>query len=287
VPVRLVHVSDLHVGAHDEGRQAVERALRDLVERERPSLVVASGDLTHRNRREQHDRVAALLRSLGPPVLAVPGNHDIPMLPPGRFLRTFARFEHVWTETEPAVSETELVACGLNSVRPWLYQEGVVRAAQIERAARAFSAAPPGALRVAVLHHHLVSAPWRTAKRPVFRRTRVLAALAEAGAELVLSGHVHQSVVVERREFSYTPAGNRSLVVAVAAGLGRPRPGRHAEASGLHLHEADADWLCVRTFAWDGADLVLAARRRFPRNARVFPASGAVDDPVYDRSPSA
>lgn len=228
---------------------------------------MASGDLTHRNRHDQHGRVVAFLRSLGPPVLAVPGNHDIPMLPPQRFVRTFTRFDHAWGETEPVFSSDELVVCGLNSVRPWLYQEGVVRAAQIARAAGAFSAAPTGALRVAVLHHHLVSAPWRTAKRPVFRRTRVLAALADAGAELVLSGHVHQSVVVERREFLFAPAGERSLVVAVAAGLGRPRPGRHAEACGLHVHEADGDALRVLTHAWDGRGFELTAERRFPRGA--------------------
>lgn len=267
MPVRLVHVSDLHVGAHDEGRGSIEQAVRELVGRETPALVVASGDLTHRNRPEQHERVAVFLRSLGPPVLAVPGNHDIPMLPPQRFVRTFARFEKAWTETEPVFSSDELVACGLNSVRSWLYQEGVVRAAQIARAASAFSAGPPDALRVAVLHHHLVSAPWRTAKRPVFRRTEVLAALSDAGAELVLSGHVHQSVVVERREFQFSAAG-ASLVVAIAAGLGRPRPGRHAEASGLHVHEADGETLRVRTYSWNGSDLALAADRRLPRGAR-------------------
>lgn len=266
--MRLVHVSDLHVGAHDEGRAGLERELRELVERLRPSLVVASGDLTHRNRRDQHERVVAFLRSLDAPVLVVPGNHDIPMLPPQRFVRTFARFQQAWGETEPIFSSDELVACGLNSVRPWLYQEGVVRPAQIERVAHAFSAGPTGALRVAVLHHHLVSAPWRTAKRPVFRRTRVLAALAEAGVELVLSGHVHQSVVVERREFLFAPTGQHSLVVAVAAGLGRPRPGRHAEASGLLVHEAEGDAMRVRTYSWDGQGFALAADRRFPRGAR-------------------
>jgi 3',5'-cyclic AMP phosphodiesterase CpdA len=238
------------------------------VESESPSLVVASGDLTHRNRRDQHDRVAAFLGSLGPPVLAVPGNHDIPMLPPARFLRTFDRFERVWTETEPVHSSADLVACGLNSVRWWLYQEGALREAQIARAARAFAAARPGALRVAVLHHHLVSAPWRRAKRPVFRRTRVLALLARAGAELVLSGHVHQSVVVERREFVFAPPDERGLLIAVSAGLGRPRPVRHAEASGLHIHEADAASLRVRTYVWDGSAFALAADRRFPRGGR-------------------
>ena len=50
-----------------------------------PDLVIASGDLTNRGRRGEHERAAAFLRRLGPPVLAVPGNHDIPYTFPARF----------------------------------------------------------------------------------------------------------------------------------------------------------------------------------------------------------
>ncbi|HEX6952629.1 MAG TPA: metallophosphoesterase, partial [Gaiellaceae bacterium] len=76
---RLLHVSDLHVGTHEE--LEVEQALKRLVERLEPQLVVASGDLAHRGRPQELQRAAELLRSLGPPVLAVPGNHDLPYTP--------------------------------------------------------------------------------------------------------------------------------------------------------------------------------------------------------------
>jgi 3',5'-cyclic AMP phosphodiesterase CpdA len=265
VPVRILHVSDLHAGANDAARGELEDAVRDLAAREQTELVVASGDLSHRNRRTQHERSASFLRSLGPPVLAVPGNHDIPSLPPARLARPFAAFRGVWNDTEPIYRSDGVVACGLNSVRPWLYQEGALRRRQLEVAARAFAAAPPGALRVAVLHHHLVSAPWRTAKRPLARRTRVLAFFAEAGADLVLSGHVHQSAVVERREFEVAEGMLHPLAVAIAPGLSRPRPHRRGEASGLHVYEATAPALRVLTYAWNGRELVLVADRRFPR----------------------
>ena len=49
---RVLHVSDLHAGAHEE--LEVDTALRALVAEAEPELVVASGDLTHRNRPEQH-----------------------------------------------------------------------------------------------------------------------------------------------------------------------------------------------------------------------------------------
>jgi 3',5'-cyclic AMP phosphodiesterase CpdA len=261
----LLHVSDLHVGGHDAGREPVEQAVRALAEELQPELVVASGDLTHRNRHEEHERAAEFLRSLGRPLLAVPGNHDIPMLPPARLTRPFRRFEAVWGATEPGHRTERLCVIGLNSVRGWLYQEGVVRASQLARAASELAQATPGSLRVVVLHHHLCSAPWRTAKRPVFRRTRVLAALADAGADLVLSGHVHQSSVVARDEFEVTEGPLRPMVVATAPGLGRPRPHRRGEAAGLHAYELDDGALRVRTYALRERQLELVADRRFAR----------------------
>ena len=269
-PLRLLQVSDLHMGAAEEPE--VAGAVRRLVADTEPELVIASGDLTHRNRRGEHERAAALLRSLGPPVLAVPGNHDMPALPPARFTRTFAEFARVWGELEPVHRSERLVACGLNSARPWLYQEGVVTRAQIARVGRTFAGAPAGRLRVVVLHHHLVSAPWRTAKRPVAQRTRVLAALVDAGADVVLSGHVHQSAVVERREFEVVVAEARATTVVTAPGLGRPRPRRRGEARGLHVIEADEDGLTVTTYAWSRDGFAPVAERRLPLGRGPLPA---------------
>ena len=56
----------------------MEHALATLLERVEPDLVIASGDLTHRGRRPQHELAHGFLTRLGPPVHAVPGNHDIP-----------------------------------------------------------------------------------------------------------------------------------------------------------------------------------------------------------------
>lgn len=262
---RIIHLSDLHVGAGDEARAPAEAAVRRLVEELAPELVVASGDLTHRNRPEQHERAAAFLRSLGAPVLAVPGNHDVAMLPPARLARPFARFAAAWGEAEPVYRSERIHAVGVNSARGWLYQEGLVRAAQLDRVAAELAAAAPQALRVVVLHHHLCAPPWRTAKRPVFRRGRVLAALERAGADLVLSGHVHQSAVFTRTEFEAPPPGARPLALATAPGLGRPRPRRRGEACGLHVYEATAEELRARTYAFAGGRLEPVAERRFRR----------------------
>lgn len=261
---RLLHVSDLHVGTHQQ--RDAEQALARLVERLEPQLVVASGDLAHRGRRQQLERAAEFLRSLGPPVLAVPGNHDLPYAWT-RFVRPWTEFERIWETTEPTASAPGLHVVGLNSVRPFRHQGGAVSNAQLERAAERLGAAMPGALRVAVLHHHLIGAPWRAArKRPVSRRNRVLGTLVDAGADLILAGHIHQAAVSERHEFEVVGDEARVAVVAIAPGLGQPRPRRLGEARGLHIHEADADAIVVRTFRWAHGDWTLGAERRFLRS---------------------
>jgi 3',5'-cyclic AMP phosphodiesterase CpdA len=263
VIARLLHVSDLHAGTHEEPE--AEQALLRLVERLEPQLVVASGDLAHRGRPQQLNRAAQLLRSLGPPVLAVPGNHDLPYTP-ARFVRPWAEFERVWKTTEPTASSPELHVVGLNSARPFRHQGGALSGAQLEQAAKRLDAAAPGAFRVAVLHHHLLGAPWRAARKfPVSRRNRVLRALVDAGADLILAGHIHQAAVSERHEFEVVGDEARTAVVAIAPGFGQPRPRRLGEARGLHLHEADADAIVVRTFRWSHGDWMLGAERRFLR----------------------
>ena len=262
---RLLHLSDLHVGAREEPE--VEPALRELVERVVPDLIVATGDLTHRGRRTQHERAATLLRDLGRPVLAVPGNHDIPLLPPARFTGPFREFERCWETAEPVFRTDAVVVVGLNSVRAWRHQSGGLRGAALERAAGRLANATPGALRVVALHHHLTNAPWRSRKLPVARRSHVLSALVDAGAELLLAGHVHQSTLGERREFEVAQGDETGVTLATAPGLGQPRPRRRGEARGLHLIDADGSAIQVRTYVWSGGGWALVAERRFPRGS--------------------
>jgi 3',5'-cyclic AMP phosphodiesterase CpdA len=261
--VRLVHISDLHAGRAEETQ--VERGLAPLIERVDPHLIVVTGDLAHRGRPVEHERAAAFLRALGRPLLVIPGNHDIPYTFPARFTRPFREFERHWETAEPVFRSEELVVVGLNSVRPWRHQSGGIRSGQVRRAAELLAEAPVGALRVVALHHHLIGAPWRSRKKPVARRSEVLAGLVDAGAELILAGHIHQAAVSARHEFEVERDGLRGVTVAVAPGLGQPRPNRRGEARGLHVYVAAADALLVETYTWRDDDWGLTGVRRFPR----------------------
>ncbi len=272
-PTRLLHLSDLHVGTDEEPR--LEPGLESLIDRIDPELIVASGDLTHRGRPEQHDRAAQFLRGLGRPVLAIPGNHDIPYSPIARFTSTFAQFERHWETTEPVHRSDSLFVVGLNSVRPWLQQSGRLRRAQLAHVSELLPQAAPTALRVVVLHHHLLGAPWRSRKKPVARRSRVLAALVDAGAELVLAGHIHQAAISERHEFEVVHGEIRGVTVSIAPGLGQPRPNRRGEARGLLVYRCEEDALTVETYIWREDDWGLTALRRFPRGRGPLAAQPA------------
>jgi 3',5'-cyclic AMP phosphodiesterase CpdA len=263
VPSRVLHLSDLHFGAGDD--DAITRGARVLIERFGPELVIASGDLSHRGREHQLGSASTFLRSLGPPVLAVPGNHDIPYTFPARFTRSFREFERQWESTEPTYSSPTLHVVGLNSVRPWRHQSGGIRTRQLTRAEERLREAQPSAFQIVVLHHHLIGAPWRSRKKPVARRNHVLASLVAAGAELILAGHIHQAAVSERHEFEITHGGEHGVVVSIAPGLGQPRPQRHGEARGLHVYEIADDSLAVQTYVWSDGEWGLTAERRFPR----------------------
>lgn len=262
---RILHISDLHLG-RTAGSEPLA-ALRELTPGLDPEILVVTGDLTHRGRREELERARELLESVGLPLLAIPGNHDIPYAFPTRFTRTRHEWERVFGTTEPVYISRRLAIVGLNSVRPWRQQGGALESSQLESLLPKLQSAEAGVLRVAALHHHLAAPPWRAAhKRPVRRRDLVLQSLASAGVELVLSGHVHQSAVAERREFEVVEHDQRnSIVLATAAGFGRPRPQRRGEALGFNCYEFDQNSISVATWSWSGGRFAEVGRRTFQR----------------------
>jgi 3',5'-cyclic AMP phosphodiesterase CpdA len=266
---RILHISDLHLGA-TTGSEPLA-ALRELVPELDPEILVVTGDLTHRGRRAELERARELLESINLPLLAVPGNHDIPYVFPTRFTRTREEWERVFGTTEPVYASDRLMVVGLNSVRPWRQQGGALESSQLDRLAPKLDGARAGALRTAALHHHLAAPPWRAAhKRPVRQRDLVLQRLASAGVELVLGGHVHQSSVAERREFEVVDADQRSsLVLATAPGFGRPRPQRRGEALGFNFYEFDQESISVVTWSWSGSTFAEVGQRTFQRGSET------------------
>jgi 3',5'-cyclic AMP phosphodiesterase CpdA len=266
-----IHISDLHRGAREA--PALDDALVALCHELAPELVIASGDLANRGRTVELEQAKELLDRLPAPILAVPGNHDIPYTLPARVMRPWDRFVSVFGTTDPVLRTANAVVCGLNSARPWRHQGGRLDAGRLAAAAEALSDAPASALRVVVCHHHLAGAPWRASRKfPLKHRDTALRALAEAGAEIVLGGHIHQSTAVERHAFEALEDDTRgSLVLATAPGFGRPRPHRLGEANGLHVVRWTTSEIEVETRIWRGGAFEQTALFRAPRTEELVP----------------
>lgn len=186
----LLHISDTHFGT--EQAQVLE-ALVELAAQQRPDLVVLSGDITQRARPHQFRAARAFTDRLGAPVLAVPGNHDIALFDLwSRLTKPYARYATAFgSDTEPTHASADWLVIGVNTTRTWRHKNGEVSAAQIDRVARRLSTASPDQLRVVVVHQPLAVTEARD--RPNLLRGHAAArqAWAEAGADLMIGGHIH------------------------------------------------------------------------------------------------
>ncbi len=173
-----------------------------LVADRRPDLVVVSGDLTQRAKPRQFRQARRFLEGLGPPFLAVPGNHDVPMYRVWeRLLDRYGAYRrHFSPDLEPSFRDAELEVVGLNTAFNLTIEDGRFTPHQLAAVRERFlsdgsTEGDVPKVRIAVAHHPLAALPelmgWRTARRS----GEALTAFAAAGVDLVLAGHVHVAAV--------------------------------------------------------------------------------------------
>jgi 3',5'-cyclic AMP phosphodiesterase CpdA len=208
----LVHISDLHFPLVD---QRTMSALARTINTIAPHLVVISGDLTQRARRGQFLKAAAFLKTLQPPILVVPGNHDVPMFNiPSRLLTPFAGYrKYIREELEPVFSDEEMMVVGLNSVRTVLFSdEGRLNVGQADRGAAKLSQAAPGVIKIIVTHHPFDVPESAPEDKMIGRSRMAMERLAHVGTDIFLAGHLHISHVGGTAT-RYNIAGHSALLV--------------------------------------------------------------------------
>ncbi|AJK46604.1 metallophosphoesterase family protein [Burkholderia plantarii] len=226
----LLQVSDPHFGA--EWPAAVD-ALVTLAATLRPDLVVLSGDLTQRARRRQFEAARAFVERLGPQaLLAIPGNHDIPLFDPvARLCRPYARYRHAFgADLEPVFDAPALLVQGVNTTRPARHTAGEISAAQIERVARRFELAQPAQLRVAVVHQPIAGAGPRKPRDRLHGSEAALRRWADAGVDLILGGHTHRPEIN-----AVEMAGSTRRVYAIQGGTAVSRRVRDGRPNSVNL----------------------------------------------------
>lgn len=249
---RLVHLSDLHFGAHDDRLvEAVERNVDAL----KPDLVVISGDFTQRARTEQFKeacRFLERLQSAGHEVLGVPGNHDVPLYDVlRRFLSPLARYRRFIDDSLcPFIELPGVAILGINTARSLTFKDGRINDEQVAFIRETFSRTPRDSFRVLATHHPLFALKVAgETTRAIGRQELALDAVQDAGVDLLLAGHNHHASTHSASDL-VTRAGG---ALVVQAGTATSTRVREQEQSFNTIDMGQAS-VTVTVNAWKGDD---------------------------------
>jgi 3',5'-cyclic AMP phosphodiesterase CpdA len=259
----LVHLSDLHFGR-------VDRALLEPLARRvgslAPHLVVVSGDLTQRAKPAQFREARAFLDTLPGPQLVVPGNHDVPLYNVfRRFFRPLDAFRrHISPELEPARIDDEIAVVGVNTARSAVFKGGRINEEQMARVRELLSRLPPQVTKIVVTHHPFDLPPGRDSRQLVGRARQAMQLFARCGADLLLSGHLHESHAGDTRPRYRIPDFAALVVQAGTATSTRSR----GEANSFNVLAIEQPRVRVQRFAWTGADFAPQDAAAYERTAQ-------------------
>ncbi len=255
----LLHLSDPHF---DTERAPVVAALEALVREQRPDVLLLSGDITQRATPAQFAAARRFVDRLAVPALvAIPGNHDIPLFNlAARLLWPYARYARAFgPNLEPEFENTEVLVLGLNTTRRWRHVDGEVSAAQIERVARRCEQAPAAQWRIVVVHQPVAVSRPQDVHNLLHGRDAAVRRWSAAGVDLVLGGHIHlpfvlplheQMVGLPRRLWAVqagtavsarvrSEAGNSVNLIRIDASTGTSEPAGAAAARPLQIERWD------------------------------------------------
>lgn len=196
---RILHISDIHFGPpHLSGRLF---SLNEMVEK--ADVVIVSGDLSQRAKSKQLLAARNHLTRMGTPFVAVPGNHDVPLYP--AHLRVFAPFyrwkKNVQKDVNTRFHIPGLAVHALNSAHGFTSTEGRVHTGHLDYFRRSILRTSPSDFQVLALHHPLLPIPGDSRDRTLRGAYRLLRRLAEYPVDLVLSGHLHRSIIQDVRDW--------------------------------------------------------------------------------------
>ena len=192
---RLLQFSDVHFGC--EHVHAVAAAL-DYAHATPHDLVLITGDITQQGFPGEFAAAGEWIRAMPQPVFVTVGNHDVP------YWDVMARLFWPWRAFERATGHPahdhefrreNLMVRGVTTARGWQarpnWSKGVIDLDQTRRAAEALRNAPIGALRVLACHHPLIEMIGAPMTGEVKRGDKAALIFAEAGVDLITTGHVH------------------------------------------------------------------------------------------------
>lgn len=193
--VTLFHVSDVHFGVENK---AAHHWFAQGVAGECPDAVICTGDITQRAKKREYTAAREWFAALDVPIVIEPGNHDLPYYNLiERFRTPFRRYEALADAVGGDLDLPDMAVVSLRTtVRaqtrfPW--SDGVVKPAALARTVTALEQLRGDArLKVVACHHPLMEGP-PGSPNPTINGDEAFEALAKAGADVILSGHVHNA----------------------------------------------------------------------------------------------
>jgi 3',5'-cyclic AMP phosphodiesterase CpdA len=249
---RLLHLSDTHFGTE---QPPVVEALVALASACRPDVVVFSGDITQRARRHQFDAAQRFCERLPPaPVLALPGNHDIPLYNLfARIFQPYAGYRRAFGPVlEPTLQAGDFLLVGVNTTRAARHKNGELSQAQVNEVEWRLAQGQPRQLRVVVTHQPVA------VLRPDDEHDRLIGApealpvWSAAGADLALGGHIHLPYVLDLTEAERPTPRPMWCVQAGTAVSHRVRHGTRNSVNVIDWQPASPGASrCCRVERWD------------------------------------
>ena len=246
---RILHISDVHFGPPH--LQKVSEAILRLISHRTPNLVVVSGDLTQRAKPGQFRQAREFVDRISVPVIAVPGNHDVPMYrcweralsPFGAYRKYFDR------NLEPVFSDSEVYVVGVNTAFGWTIENGRFTDRRLREVEELLQEAPLESFKIVVAHHPPIRPPELSKKSVAINAERALEIFSRSGVELLLSGHLHRSMVKSSRD-AY-PKITPELLIALSGTTTSSRGrGREAGKNSCNWIEVTKEEITVSTLRW-------------------------------------
>lgn len=269
---RIAHISDIHFGriAHPD----IVDALVADVGLAGVDLVVASGDLTQRAFGHQFRAARSMLDRFSAPWLAVPGNHDVfPWWRTGsRLVDPVRRFRrYITDDLNPRKDLGDAWVVGINSAHGWTVKGGRLGPRDCDDIRDGFSAAPEGAARVLVVHHHLQLLAALGPHDVMRGAERALEAAADSAVDVILCGHLHVSHVAHVDTYCSRREQRRILVVSAGTATSSRGRGPNRNTNFYNILDTTSDTIRIEERRFDPTSTTfgIEADRTFARAVAI------------------